>query len=323
MRQLTARLSNAWQRCKAVLYEIDNVRHRGLRRTMHLPSQVVCLFKPAALQLFAVLLVSTLFQTTLHAQVEGLRATASIELAPSFVGGKPALVGKYQLTCNIQDDRTKYGFGEMKLFYSITLGDPKGDADVRGLSGLYADGGLGNSVREGPLEVTGPLGGSRVRGRLSGAYCHHDQLNSELLTVWTADIVIPPQISVIAAFDPDHPNDPQSVSFPGIPITKVPDVPVGKKLVIMLDINAHPRGTESVVLFYRNAGVNFTQVLYDVAKDYDPMKEVVIPTVVGDVNLKVWAEFRPTQTRSNVLEFHVVGDPDKPKVVSKIRINRR
>ncbi len=282
---------------------------------MHIPDQVVRLFKPAALQLFAVLLVSTLFQSALHAQVEGLRATASIKLAPSFVDGKPALVGNYQLTCNIQDDRTKYGFGEMKLFYSVTVGD--GDVDVRGLSGLYSDGGLGNSVREGPLEVTGPLGGARVRAKLSGAYCHHDQLNSELLTVWSADVVIPPQISVVSAFDPDNPDAAPYVSMmKPIPITEVPDVPVGKKLVIWLNINAHPQGTESVVLHYENAGVSYTHALHNVEKDYNPLKQVVTPTIVGDANLKVWAVFEPTATRSNVLQFHVVDDPDKPKAVS-------
>lgn len=281
---------------------------------MHIPSQVVRLFKPAALQLFAVLLVSTLFQSTLHAQVEGLRGTASIELSPTLVGGKPALVGNYQLTCSIQDDRTTYALPQMQLFYSITLGDPNGDVLVRDLSGLLSDMG-GISVREGPLEVTGPLGGSRVRGKISNASCHHDQLNSEWLTVWTPDIVIPPQISVIDIFYPDHLNDPRRVLWPGIPITEVPDVPAGKKLVIVLDINAHPHGTESVVLHYENAGVSYTHVLYDVEKDYDPTKQVVTPTEVGGT-LKVWAEFRPTQTRSNVLQFHVVADPDKPKVVS-------
>lgn len=284
---------------------------------MHIPSQIVRLFKPAALQLFTALLVGTLFLNTLHAQVEGLRATASIKLAPSLVDGKPALVGNYQLTCNIQDERTKYGFGEMKLFYSITVGNlfGNGDVEVRGLSGLYADGGLGNSVPEGPLEVTGPLGGSRVRAKLSGAFCHHDQLNSELLTVWSSDIVIPPQISVISAFNRDNPNAPPYVSMmKPIKITDVPDVPAGKKLVLFLDINAHPQGTEAVVLHYEGAGVLFEQVLYDVAKEYNPMTEIVTPTEVGGT-LKVWAEIRPTETKSNFLQFHVVSDPDKPKVV--------
>ena len=45
------------------------------------------------------------------------------------------------------------------------------------------------------------------------------------------------------------------------------------------------------------------------------MKEIITPTEAGGT-LKVWAEFRPTQTRSNVLQFHVVGDSDKPKVIS-------
>ena len=286
---------------------------------MHIHNQVVRLFKPASLQLFAVLLVGTFFQTTLPAQEPGLTNTASIELSPSIVGGKPALVGSYQLTCSIQDDQTKYGFGEMKLFYSITVGnlDGKGDVEVQGLSGLYADGGLSNSARSGSLEVTGPLGGSRVRARLSGAFCHHDQLNSELITVWSQDIVIPPQISVVSAFDRDNRNAPPYVSMmKPIQITDVPNVPAGKRLVIVLDINAHPQGTEAVVLHYEGAGVLFEQVLYDVAKEYNPMTEVVTPTDVGDT-FKVWAEIRPTQTKSNFLQFHVVADPDEPKAVSE------
>lgn len=282
---------------------------------MHISSQVVRLFKLAVLQLFAVLLVSTLFPSTLHAQSKGLSVSANIHLIPTLVDGKPALVGSYQLGCSIQDGKTTYGFGDLKLFYSITITD--GDVEVPGLSGLKIGSMGGDSMRTGPLEVTGPLGGSRVRAKLSGAFCHHEQLNSELITVWSTDIIIPPQISVIAALNPDRPNDPPYVDMSKpIPITDVPDVPVGKKLVLFLDINAHPQLTEHVVLRYANAGVDYTQVvLYNIEKDYEPMKEWVIPTFV-DENILVWAEFRPTQTRSNDLHFHVVADPDKPNVVS-------
>ncbi len=278
---------------------------------MHIFGRAVRLLKLAAFQLFAVLLLSALFQITLHAQVEGLRVTAGLNLTPSIVDGRPALTGNYQLTCNIQDEKTTYGFGEMKLFYAITEGDPDGDVEVRGLSGLLVGSMGGGTVREGPLEVTGPLGGSRVRARLSGAFCHHEQLNSELVTVWTESILIPPQISVIAAFDPEHPNNAPYVSMMSpIKITDVPDVPMGKKLVVMLDINAHPQKTESIVLRFQKAGVSYTQEIHDIQKEYNPMKTVVIPTLDGEVN--VWVEFRPNEVKSNVLQFHAVPAPKSP-----------
>jgi hypothetical protein len=194
----------------------------------------------------------------------------------------------------------------MTVLYSLTIGD--GDVEVKGLSGLYANGGS-TDVPAGSLEVTGPLGGSRVRAKLSGVYCHHDQLNSELITVWSDYVVIPPQIRVVAAFNPERPNDKPLVPLgQPTPITTVLNVPAGQKLAIYLDINAHPVRTESVILHYENAGVRLTSVLYDVVKDYNPLQQVVTPTVVND-NLKVWAEFWPTETMSNVLQFHVVAPP--------------
>jgi hypothetical protein len=77
---------------------------------------------------------------------------------------------------------------------------------------------------------------------------------------------------------------------------------------MLLNLDAHPKGAESLELHYEGAGVQFVQVLHDVQKEYQPALEKVTPTTLG-ANLSVYAIFQPYASKSNILKFHVVADP--------------
>ena len=119
---------------------------------------------------------------------------------------------------------------------------------------------------------------------------------------------VPPALSVSYAYNPERLDDPPSVPTP-ITSDVVPDVPVGQPLVMQLDINAHPQDTESLELHYEGAGAQYTQVLHDVQKEYQPSLEKIVPVTV-DKNIAVWAVIQPYGVKSNILEFHVVADPN-------------
>lgn len=136
------------------------------------------------------------------------------------------------------------------------------------------------------------------------------------MTVTSDDILLPPVLSVISAFNPARPNDPPSVALP-IPRDVVPNVPVGQPLVIGLDINAHPYDTEDLELHYEGAGAQFGQVLHNVQKEYQPSLEQILPTTV-DKDISVWAVMQPYGVRSNTLKFHVVADPNAADAGSEL-----
>jgi hypothetical protein len=240
------------------------------------------------------------------ARATDLTVSPSISLSPLLTANAPALQGSWQVVCSTTDAETTYGWAGVFVFYSVTVGTAA-ERQIPTASGLLGTE-AGATSASGDLLVRSAVGGSALRARFGGVFCHHGQQNSEFIDVWTQDFVVPPRLSVLFAFNPSRPNDAPSVASP-IGIDVIPDVPLGQPLVIDLDIDAHPQGTENLELHYDGAGVHFVQVLHDVSKDYQPLLEKVTPTTLG-ANVSVYAIFQPYGAKSNTLKFHVVADPN-------------
>jgi hypothetical protein len=240
------------------------------------------------------------------ARATDLTASPSLSLSPAMTASGPALKGSWQVVCSTTDAQTTYGWAGLSAYYSVTVGTAN-EVQIPNGGGLLGTE-SGSTTSSGDLLVTGGLGGSMVRVKFGGVFCHHDQQNSEFVDVWTQDLVVPPNLTVLSAYNPDRPNDPPSVGTP-IAADVVPDVPQGQPLVMLLNLDAHPKGAESLELHYEGAGVQFVQVLHDVQKEYQPALEKVTPTTLG-ANLSVYAIFQPYASKSNILKFHVVADPN-------------
>ena len=243
------------------------------------------------------------------ARATDLGVSPNISLSPTMQASTPALQGNWMIQCTIQDSDTTYGWAGIDLYYSVTVGS-ENELKIPNLIGALGTE-SGSTTSSGTLLMQGDVGGSRLRPKFGGVFCHHDQQNSPLVDVWGEDLIVPPQISVTYAYNPDRTNDTPSVISP-VAIDVVPNVPVGQPLVMVLDINAHPQGTETIELHYAGAGVQFTQVLHNITTDYQPPLEKVTPTAVGS-NFSVWAVFQPYGSQSNTLQFHVVRTPTRAR----------
>jgi hypothetical protein len=240
------------------------------------------------------------------ARATDLSVNPSVSLVPTMATTEPALQGTWQIACSIADTQTTYGWAGVSVYYSVTVGTAN-QVQIPNATGLLGTE-AGSTTATGDLLVQGTLGGSALRPKFGGVFCHHGQQNSPLVDVWGQDVVVPPSLKVDYAYNPSRPNDPPSVAAP-ISADVVPDVPVGQPLAIHLDINAHPQGTESVELHYEGSGVHFTQVLHNITTDYQFELEKVTPLALG-ANLSVYAIFQPYNSKSNILQFHTVADPN-------------
>ena len=226
-------------------------------------------------------------------------AFTSVDGGSGLNPGEAKLVGSWDLECSVEDADTTYGFGELKVVFTGTVG---GDEVTPSIS----EGDLtswGGTVHQDPaMVIRGDFAGSKVTPRFSGAFCHHDTQNSALVDFDGPAVLVAPLISTLIVFDADDLNT--SYCVPPACDSGPVNVPVGRRLVPSLAIYAHPYGSESLKLHMEGAGVS---VIKDLANPeaYVAMDNIVSPSSEGD--LKVWVELVPYGAISNALVLHASG----------------
>ena len=244
----------------------------------------------------------------------GVTATVDLHPGPPTTDGshEATLIGSYQVTCSIDDAETTYGWGEIALLASVTVGTEKGVSLNGQVSGNLT--GAQTKLRSGELKIVGTIAGARITPIFKGVYCHHGQENSELIDVPGTPVVIPPIMDVLTAYSVTKAYQPSTPGSEYCPLAMCDEGAKGHlgPMAIWLAPKFNAFGTESAVIHIENAGVSYTEVRY--GNSPDPMYKcgplVLVPTYPGE--LKVWVESRPTQIKSNIVVINIEDDGREP-----------